>query len=106
MLQKTVYYVTSLFVALRSSGAVPTRSSGGPEVLETVGLSGKANRLPDELSGGEQQRVAPGRSLSTGRWYCRVEPTGNPTRTSRDIMDLLSGSTAPGTTVVDGHADH
>ena len=29
-----------------------------PEVLEMVGLSGKANRLPHELSGGEQQRVA------------------------------------------------
>src|ERR1700741_1243302 len=34
-----------------------------PEVLETVGLSGKANRLPHELSGGGPQRVAVGRAF-------------------------------------------
>src|SRR4029078_5012751 len=34
-----------------------------PDVLEMVGLSGKANRLPAELSGGEQQSVASGRGV-------------------------------------------
>ena len=37
-----------------------------PAVLKLVGLEGKAERLPSELSGGEQQRVALGRALVRG----------------------------------------
>ncbi len=78
-----------------------------PETLELVGLDGKANRLPDELSGGEQQRVAIARAfVNRPRILIADEPTGNldPT-TSIGIMKLLDRINRTGTTVLMGTHD-
>ncbi len=49
-----------------------------PEVLKTVGLEGKDNRMPHELSGGEQQRVCIARALiNESEILFADEPTGN-----------------------------
>ena len=73
-----------------------------PEVLDLVGLSGKADRLPHELSGGEQQRVAIARAFVNRPLVLLAdEPTGNlDPDTSGDLMLLLERINRTGTTVV------
>jgi cell division transport system ATP-binding protein len=79
-----------------------------PDVLETVGLAGKASRLPHELSGGEQQRVAIARAFVNRPLVLLAdEPTGNlDPDTSNDIMDLLERINRTGTTVLMATHDH
>ncbi|NKY33926.1 cell division ATP-binding protein FtsE [Nocardia speluncae] len=73
-----------------------------PEVLELVGLGGKADRLPSELSGGEQQRVAIARAFVNRPLVMLAdEPTGNlDPETSYEIMLLLEHINRMGTTVL------
>lgn len=71
-------------------------------VLELVGIAEKADRMPSELSGGEQQRVAIARALvNNPSVIIADEPTGNldPAR-SLEIMMLLEQINALGTTVL------
>ena len=73
-----------------------------PEVLRLVGLESKTNKYPDQLSGGEQQRVSIARAI-VNRPPILIcdEPTGNlDPQTSFGIMRLLDRINRTGTTIV------
>jgi putative ABC transport system ATP-binding protein len=83
-------------------GAARGRMAVASRHLATVGLGDRGDRLPLELSGGEQQRVAIARAMA-----CEPpillgdEPTGNlDTEMAQDMFGLLKGLNGRGTTVV------
>ena len=71
-------------------------------VLKQVGLEGKENSYPNQLSGGEQQRIALARALATRPPIIIAdEPTGNlDANTAKGIMDTLYEINKNGTTIV------
>ncbi len=72
------------------------------EILDRVGLKGKYDRLPTQLSGGEEQRVAIARSLANDPLLILAdEPTGElDTANSKMIMDLLTDLNREGMSII------
>lgn len=99
--QKTVYENVALAMQVigrpRHAIAVDV-----PDVIDLVGLKGKEDRLPSELSGGEEQRVAIARAMvNRPPLLLADEPTGNlDPETSLGIMRLLDQINRSETTVV------
>ncbi|PIV20910.1 MAG: ABC transporter ATP-binding protein [Deltaproteobacteria bacterium CG03_land_8_20_14_0_80_45_14] len=71
-------------------------------ILERIGLKGKGKRLPDQLSGGEQERVAIARALVNSPPILMAdEPTGNlDSKTGKEIMDLFKSLNEEGQTII------
>lgn len=98
---KTVY--ENIVLALRVVDASKEEIKAAvPSVLAQVGLSGKENYFPNELSGGEQQRVGLARALVTKPMLVIAdEPTGNlDDETANGIMKILFEVNQRGTTVI------
>ena len=72
------------------------------ELLRSVGLAGKENRKPHQLSGGEQQRVAIARALANDPVLLLAdEPTGNlDSRNTEVVMEIFQRLNSEGTTIV------
>jgi putative ABC transport system ATP-binding protein len=107
-----VPYLTALEnveVALYVAGERPdAQRRRALELLERVGLAGKGNRLPTELSVGEQQRVAIARAVAAGpKVMFADEPTGNlDSRAGAEIMELLKELHMQGVTILLVTHDH
>jgi putative ABC transport system ATP-binding protein len=71
-------------------------------ILGRMGLKGKERRLPDQLSGGEQERVAIARALvNSPPILLADEPTGNlDSKTGKEIMDLFKCLNEEGQTII------
>lgn len=80
----------------------PARKNAALTALERVGLDGKQGRLPNQLSGGEQERVAIARAIVNNPHILLAdEPTGNlDSKTSADVMALFRELNNAGQTVV------
>ena len=99
---RTVYQ--NLLFVLKATGwkdkeKIKTRIS---EVLADVGMQDKAGSMPQELSGGEQQRISIARALlNQPKVIIADEPTGNlDPETASSILQLLKDITATGTAIV------
>ncbi len=101
LLRKTVF--ENVAFALEVSAATNDQiQTVVPQVLKIVGLETKHDRFPNQLSGGEQQRVVIARALvHRPKILVADEPTGNlDSINAQDIIDLLKRINSFGTTVV------
>ena len=104
---KTVY--ENIVLALRVVGASEREiKTAVASALKQVGLSDKEDNYPNQLSGGEQQRVGLARALVTRPPIIIAdEPTGNlDDETAAEIMKMLYEINANGTTVIMVTHDH
>ncbi|KAA6308867.1 Cell division ATP-binding protein FtsE, partial [termite gut metagenome] len=99
---RTVY--DNLYFVLRATGwkkdyEIDSRIE---EVLEQVGMSDKSHKIPNELSGGEQQHVVIARAiLNSPQIILADEPTGNlDIETGMAILELLYNISKTGTSVI------
>ena len=78
------------------------KRSMAEKALSWVGLAGKEDRLPSQISGGEKERVAVARAIvNEPPVLLADEPTGNlDTKTSTEIMELLQGLNQKGMTII------
>jgi putative ABC transport system ATP-binding protein len=83
-------------------GVNGTARSAAIKALARVGLDSKSGRLPSQLSGGEQERVAIARAIvNKPPLILADEPTGNlDTKTGDKVLDMLEGLHAEGRTIV------
>jgi cell division transport system ATP-binding protein len=104
---KTVYENVAFAMEVTGKRSAIIRNQV-PQVLKLVGLSSMGDRLPRQLSGGEQQRVAVARAFVNRPLILLAdEPTGNlDPGTSVGIMRILDRINRTGTTVVMATHDH
>ena len=99
-------YLTALENVMLPLAISPMKSKekqdAAGEALGRVGLGGKADRLPNQLSGGEQERVAIARAIvNRPQLLFADEPTGNlDSKTSTEMMQLFKSLNESGQTVV------
>lgn len=98
---KTAY--ENIAFAMEAAGRTDAEiESDVPYILELVNLSDKANRFPDQLSGGEKQRIAIGRAIiNQPELIIADEPTGNldPVNTY-EVVEIFKKINELGTTVI------
>lgn len=100
----TLSVIENILIAMDLSGAIKfnQRRKRAMYLLELVGLADKANKMPSEVSGGEQQRVAIARSLANNPpLLVADEPTGNlDSVTAESIFDLFKTLVNEGKTLI------
>lgn len=99
--KKTVYENVSFAMEVVGASSRQIRRRV-PDILSMVGLSSKAKSYPDQLSGGEQQRVGIARALANKPHILIAdEPTGNlDNDTAWEIMSILDNINKQGTTIL------
>lgn len=102
LLPNKTAYQNVLYALVVTGNATSASRKKANEILSLVGLGHKANSLPNELSGGEQQRVSIARAfVNHPPLLIADEPTGNlDPETSMGIMQLLYRINKTGTTVL------